>query len=221
MCIISNWLMMKPPKNRLSRWIKFYFVSLKKWPSIVSMQVEFKCSLCQEVFSHQSALTSHIVEQHASTNSSICDLCGKTFSHPSSVIYHKEVGFLLWKFESNIHFAWATGGAQQGSFLRLPDLQQRIQTQAAVAAPLACPFGRQAVRLSRVRRHVQNQGQSLQSQRRAQRGETIPVHALRCQILAQDKSGASHQVAHGRETVSFQLDFSNFKEILSNGNCVI
>ncbi len=55
------------------------------------MQTEFKCCSCGQVFEQQSALTGHIVDEHTTTNGSICDLCGKTFSHPSSVIYHKEV----------------------------------------------------------------------------------------------------------------------------------
>ena len=55
------------------------------------MQVDYKCCSCDKVFGQQSALTGHIVEQHARPGINVCDLCGKTFSHPSSVIYHKEV----------------------------------------------------------------------------------------------------------------------------------
>ena len=58
---------------------------------IMKQGVELKCASCEVVFSQQSALTNHIVEQHITENNNVCDVCGKTFSHPSSVIYHKEV----------------------------------------------------------------------------------------------------------------------------------
>ena len=90
---------------------------------------------------------------------------------------------------------------QQWTPVRLQQVQQKLQTQAASAAPSAGSLGRQAVCLQHVWEQFQDQGQLAESSVHSHRREEVFLRTVRAAVRAQDEPHAALSLARWPQTL--------------------